>query len=353
MRFIFTLFLSVLLLTQTASAKTYAWAQLVGTNLVSVRAITPQACAALTGTVTFQPRVQDTMEQMNGNSVCEALIDLTTFTANTVTVDGHTITLPKVAPKRVVILGDTGCRKTHHHEHCSDTSKWNFPAVAKAVAKTKPDLLVHVGDYVYRYNCWNGTEGCARTNSQGQTVNGQLKEWYYWEEDFFKPAADLLPVAPWVFTRGNHEDCAKADRGWRGWALFLAMTPDQSTQSDPVTSLYKNCVANKRDIKQPELIQFKADTATGAAPALNLYAYDTADEVAPTWSDFSNLSALPDETWIVTHVPFTSKPPTARSNWFSGAAAPNLITSGCSPIRSMRNTPRSWCWTAAQTVPLL
>ncbi|WGI22702.1 metallophosphoesterase [Amylibacter sp. IMCC11727] len=328
--------LTLLLLTQTAAAKSYVWAQLVGTNLVSLRVISTQSCSAITGSVTFQPRIKNTMEQMNGNTICEALIDLSTFTGNTVTVDGHTITLPKAAPKRVVILGDTGCRKDHHYQHCSDTSKWNFNAVAAAIAKTKPDLMVHVGDYVYRYNCWNGTEGCAKKDAHGNVINGQLKEWYYWEEDFFKPAADLLPLAPWVFTRGNHEDCENADRGWRGWAVFLAMTPDLSSKTDPVTSLYKNCKANKRDIKKPELIQLPAAAQTGAAPALNLYAFDTANEDAPLWSGFSNLTALADETWIVTHVPFASfhgnsfsPAPSGTPNYRSGLPDPvSFVVSG-------------------------
>jgi hypothetical protein len=37
--------------------------------------------------------------------------------------------------------------------------------------------------------------------------------WDAWNADFFTPAAQLLTAAPWVFSRGNHEDCG---RSWRG-----------------------------------------------------------------------------------------------------------------------------------------
>jgi hypothetical protein len=45
--------------------------------------------------------------------------------------------------------------------------------------------------------------------------------WDTWKADFFKPAAPLLAVAPWIATRGNHEICARAGLGFM---LFLDPT---------------------------------------------------------------------------------------------------------------------------------
>ena len=36
--------------------------------------------------------------------------------------------------------------------------------------------------------------------------------------EFFDPARPLIARAPWVFARGNHEDC---QRGGYGWAYYF------------------------------------------------------------------------------------------------------------------------------------
>jgi hypothetical protein len=75
----------------------------------------------------------------------------------------------------------------------------------------KPDLVIHVGDYHYRETpCPEDNAGCAGSPF-GDT-------WAVWRADFFSPADTLLKTTPWVFVRGNHEEC---DRGGRGWSRTL------------------------------------------------------------------------------------------------------------------------------------
>jgi hypothetical protein len=50
--------------------------------------------------------------------------------------------------------------------------------------------------------------------------------WEAWDADFFAPAAKLLAAAPWAFSRGNHEDC---ERAWRGWFYYLDPRPWNGT----------------------------------------------------------------------------------------------------------------------------
>ena len=118
------------------------------------------------------------------------------------------IPLPIADPQRIVVLGDTGCRiKGAAVQNCADPEKWPFPLIAAGAAKLKPDLVIHVGDYLYRENaCPRGNSGCANT------PHGD--NWPAWNADFFAPAAPLLAAAPWVFVRGNHEDCQRAGPGW-------------------------------------------------------------------------------------------------------------------------------------------
>ncbi len=53
-----------------------------------------------------------------------------------VSLEGVAITLPKAAPKRVAVLGDTGCRiKGGTVQDCNDLAKWPFPRVANGIAK--------------------------------------------------------------------------------------------------------------------------------------------------------------------------------------------------------------------------
>ena len=122
-------------------------------------------------------------------------------------------------PRRIVVLGDTGCRiKPPALQDCNDPTKWPFPVVAASAAKLRPDLVIHVGDYLYRESaCPVGNAGCAGT-SWGDN-------WPTWSADFFTPAAPLLAAAPWIFVRGNHEECSRAGVGYTRLLAPVAFDP--------------------------------------------------------------------------------------------------------------------------------
>jgi hypothetical protein len=119
------------------------------------------------------------------------------------------VPVPAANPQRILVLGDTGCRiKGAALQACNDPSKWPFPQLATAAAKLKPDLVIHVGDYLYRESaCPAGNQGCA-----GSPWGDN---WTTWKADFFDPAAPLLAAAPIVLARGNHEDCKRAGPGFQ------------------------------------------------------------------------------------------------------------------------------------------
>ena len=124
-------------------------------------------------------------------------------------VGGQALGVPVDHPTRILVLGDTGCRiKGETLQACNEPDKWPFPQLAAAAAKLKPDLIVHVGDYLYRESaCPAGNKGC-----EGSPWGDN---WTTWQADFFSPAAPLLAAAPIVLTRGNHEDCVRAGPGWQ------------------------------------------------------------------------------------------------------------------------------------------
>lgn len=138
------------------------------------------------------------------------------------TINGLPLPLPVAVPRRILVLGDTGCRiKGAELQACNNADAWPFPRLAAAAAKLKPDLIIHAGDYLYRESaCPQGNEGCA-----GSPWGDN---WTTWQADFYTPAAPLLAAAPIVLVRGNHEDCSRAGPGWtrlQGPTAFDASAP--------------------------------------------------------------------------------------------------------------------------------
>jgi hypothetical protein len=107
--------------------------------------------------------------------------------------------------QRVVAIGDTGCRAKE--QDCANPAEWPFAAVAYQAREAAGDLTMHVGDYIYRET----VSDCGGKKPCGDN-------WAAWNADWFAPVGELLSAAPWVFARGNHEDCT---RGGTGWFLFF------------------------------------------------------------------------------------------------------------------------------------
>ncbi len=129
------------------------------------------------------------------------------------------IRLPAPAPefRRIVLIGDTGCRqKGHTFQDCARA--WPFERISRAAAAFRPDLVIHVGDYLYRE---------ASCPECAHDVHGYGFD--SWNADFFSPAKTLLEAAPWVVARGNHESCQRAGKGW---FLFLDPGPFSESCSD-------------------------------------------------------------------------------------------------------------------------
>ncbi len=169
--------------------------------------------------------------------VCEAEVPFEVALA----IDGSDLALPTAHRRvaRVAVIGDTGCKPSQQSGCGLDDPAWPFPALARAAAGGKPDLVLHMGDYNYRgtpssfertvdgkqvktyyYDAGDGAtpeEMCEVPGpyySQNSTGNPDADAWEAWWLDFFQPAAPLLAAAPWVFTRGNHELCSHAGPGW-------------------------------------------------------------------------------------------------------------------------------------------
>lgn len=193
---------------------------------------------------------------------------------------------PVADPQRILVLGDTGCRiKGTFVQACNDPAAWPFAGLVQAAAALKPDLVIHLGDYLYRESpCPAGNTGCA-----GSPFGDN---WDSWSADFFAPAAPLLSAAPWIFVRGNHEDCS---RGGAGYLRLLG-----PTAYDPAAPCAEH--------QPPYAVQLGSQTI---AVMDNASASDTSVDdksVALYRADFDALKVLGNsssdgELWLASHRP--------------------------------------------------
>lgn len=178
------------------AAPLYWWRQPDGAGGWQVRLINPPAEACPSGT-----RVLAEPDAHFDVRVCVAPLR-----ARGVRIAGLGRVERPSRAERVIVLGDAGCDS--EIQNCADPRQWPFAEIARRVDALDPDLIVHVGDFLYR-----GT--CSAPVNEPHCVD----DWREWEEDFFAPARPLLQGQAWVFTRGNHEDC---QRGGGGWERLLA-----------------------------------------------------------------------------------------------------------------------------------
>jgi hypothetical protein len=210
---------------------------------------------------------------------CEATVSFGTETAS---ILNQELPLPDGPVRRIAVIGDTGCRVNDwekKYQACNDPEAWPFAQVAQTVADWDPDLIVHVGDYLYRESpCPAAMVGC-----QG---NPHGDNWTTWDADFFTPAASLLEAAPWVFMRGNHETC---DRNPVGWFTFLDPRHYEAT-CQRFTEPYLTSL--------PGLSLAVIDSAEAADTS------DTPEEAAEYARQFDLLAEMtPPGSWLVTHRP--------------------------------------------------
>ena len=131
----------------------------------------------------------------------------------------------------------------------------NSAAFGSAAAASQPDLVIHVGDYLYRESECPKNMGCSgspRGDNKGDA----------WYADFFEPASKLLAAAPWIMTRGNHEICSRAGRGY-----FLFLDPALATGKVPscTDNVSADCLLERSGFELPVTITHRSDQPAAAA----------------------------------------------------------------------------------------
>jgi hypothetical protein len=185
------------------------WVQYAPGNTVLLRAVVTDAgCPAATrngAEVALLPRVGADADFPV--TVCEASVPAAPAD---VTLGGVAMHMPVAAPKRILVLGDSGCRlqAPAYYQACNDPYDYPLARIAALAASLAPDLIIHVGDYFYRESACppGGLIDCIGSPSGDN--------WASWKADWFAPARPLLAAAPMILARGNHEGCGRGAPGW-------------------------------------------------------------------------------------------------------------------------------------------
>jgi hypothetical protein len=262
----------------TAEAADSAWVQATTSGFEARIVTTAAACPMLHTDKGETAMVVRATASANFPLICAAAIPAGASHAN---IAGTALPLPVAAPQRILVLGDTGCRiKGSALQACNDPVKWPFPQLAAAAAALKPDLVVHVGDYLYRESaCPLGNQGCA-----GSPWGDN---WITWQADFYTPAAPLLAAAPIVLARGNHEECERAGPGWlrlQGPSSF-----DSAAPCAKHLSLYTVDLGALRLAVMDDATAEETELDRDASP---VYA-----------AELTGMAAIPAPVWFVHHRP--------------------------------------------------
>ena len=203
---------------------------------------------------------------------------------------GHVWKLGDGAPKRIVVIGDTGCRvRDLSAQDCRSATGWPFARVAQLAAAKAPDLVIHAGDYYYRESPCPFERADCRNSPYGDRFDT-------WRAELFDPAAALLAAAPVVFVRGNHESCK---RGGDGWARLLETRPWAGACQEGGSSF----VARLGDLSLGVLDSSVADDRDPKPRGV---------EVMAAQLDKVRAGLGPGESFLLTHRPIWAAVPVAR-----------------------------------------
>lgn len=258
------------------SAPVAAWVQWAADGTAHARAIsrTTSCPNVIAGTTVIAMTQRAGPNPSFPDRVCDVQLPSSVAHASV-----ETLPLPLVprVVKRIAIIGDNGCRTTVAAvETCNDPAVWPFPAIVRSIVAAHPDLVIHLGDYVFRTSlCPTGIH-CTETDFADNANE--------WLSDYFRPMAPLLAIAPIVQVRGTNESC-----DLNGWSRYLTGAPTST------------CVAHE----PPSFIRFE-NLLLGNVD-------DSGDEIeaemqpplfiADLKAVQARASAAQRDTWVLSHRP--------------------------------------------------
>ncbi|HEX3464956.1 MAG TPA: metallophosphoesterase [Candidatus Elarobacter sp.] len=267
-----------------------AWLQYGADGEPQARAVVTEAsCPALTvdgRALHMTERARKTAQF--DDTVCDAAVGAS---AKRVRVGDRELPAPAHDPRTIVVLGDTGCRISGAlAQACNDPAEWPFPVIARSIAAAHPDLVVHVGDYLYRESACPLLARCA-----GSPHGDDAPAWY---ADFLTPAAPVFAAAPLLLLRGNHEEC---DRNGPGWFRYL--DPRASTACADATDPYEIDTGDLRIVAFDSAVAEDRTVTVDRGPVYRRQFAEVARMGARPDARPVRARPVPLQRWFVTHRP--------------------------------------------------
>ena len=175
---------------------TYAGGTAVNVTPMSVRPVPKNTKSAFTGVVVCEVAVPAGVDH-KGLIVTATNTDLLVPTGFAGGIDA------------IGMIGDTGCRiGKKHTQDCDSTSAWPLASFANAMSGANPDLVIHLGDYLYMEDACPATQTKAcggilppPKNAPFRGDAGDIMS------NVLIPMTPLFDTAPLLMMRGNHEGC--------------------------------------------------------------------------------------------------------------------------------------------------
>lgn len=214
--------------------------------------------------------------------------------------------------ERIALTGDSGCRiTTQGAQDC--TTAWPLARLSRNIAKDNPDVILNLGDYLYREaECPSTQQGACASSPPppgNLPVTGSAMSWI---ADALLPMQPTFDVAPILMVRGNHESCARG-----GIGFFLFFSPQRSTALQCAPSILDGTVVvPSNDISPTWNVTWRVGRSDATAHTLDIEVVDSAyggdqlvDAYAATQRPHYAAAARrvartePDEAWLLTHRP--------------------------------------------------
>ncbi|WP_415920717.1 metallophosphoesterase [Tateyamaria sp. SN6-1] len=215
-------------------------------------------------------------------------------------------------PPTFVAFGDTGCRGFRSHRGVQDCDSANmsdknitqfmFKKVTELAAAERPEFVVHLGDYRY-------------------DDERKQKTMDMWDSDFFERVRlGLLAQAPWVFVRGNHEDCSLAGLGW---FYFFAPSEGNCSGTGMSDTFYFDVADRSAGMQDPHRFIVIDTTASWGSHSNRHQAAMTDMAAAVTAANTVNWGAAGPSAWFLMHKPLWAVDdypnPPAQADPFTGS----------------------------------
>ncbi len=116
-----------------------------------------------------------------------------------------------VALDKLVIVGDTGCRD-NEDQSCETNDTWPYASVLESIKENlgeqSPTAFLHVGDHRYNNPYLDGKKFKEPFGKPDywESTDSDRKDGG-WKFEAIEPLSVISSHGPWIFLRGNHEQC--------------------------------------------------------------------------------------------------------------------------------------------------